>query len=42
MCDAWSISIFVGFDFHSVDALRLMEPIYLEKSFLQKGSLMMD
>ena len=23
MCDAWSISIFVGFDFHSVDALRL-------------------
>ena len=23
MCDAWSISIFVGFDFHCVDALRL-------------------
>ena len=23
MFDAWSISIFVGFDFHNVDALRL-------------------
>lgn len=23
MFDAWGISIFVGFDFHNVDALRL-------------------
>ena len=23
MFEAWSISIFVGFDFHNVDALRL-------------------
>lgn len=26
MFDAWGISIFVGFDFHNVDALRLKSP----------------
>ena len=36
MFDAWGISIFVGFDFHNVDALRLKSRKELRTLFFRK------